>query len=641
MRGDRCEDGGVSVRHMPKWARFAGLLMLLALVMTLVAACGDDGEDEPEADTGITTTEPAGGAETSPTSEEAEEAEGTEDAGAVETEVEDDTVAEEASPDAEDEDATPGVEEEGLGRVEGGDLTFGQTFDEPESTGGTLIEGSISDISTVMPVVTDDDASFDFQSLIFESLITVNPFTLEPVGLLAESWESNEDASQWTLNLREGVTWHDGEPFTAEDVKFTYELHMNEATGSSYTADLSSKIESIEVIDDQTVQFNLTGPLPDFLVDVAVYGIVAEHIWGDVDPAAVKQDPGATGTDPSRVVGTGPFQFVEWITGDNARAEKYADYWQAEPILDEYIYKVVPDQAAGAQQLQTGEIDFMQGLPPTSVAEFEGTDVEVVAADRLSFTFFGFNLDPERNSVFQDQNVRQALLYSLDREAMVEEIQGGFGQVAIGTMPPLSWAYNPDGIEMTYPYDPDQAMQLLEDAGWTDTDGDGVREKDGQRLSFTMYTNAGNNVREQYLVAMQQYWAEIGVEMTPQLEPFPELVDRVTETHDFDIFLLGFGWSAGPDQSAMFACDSYEGGFNFGRYCNEEVDAILAEANSIPDQDERVELYTQFQNIVMEELPVAILDFPQMPTGVNNRVHNIFPSDINVYWNVHTWWVEE
>lgn len=612
--------------------------MLIALVMPLIAACGN-GDDEDETPTTETTTATQPAAASSPTEAEAEPT-ATEEAEAEASPTEAETAASPstASPAAGSPVASPSTG--GTGRVEGGDLTFGQTMEAVGSEGGTVIEGSISDISTVMPIVTDDDASGDFGSLMFESMITIDPFTLEPVGLLAEAWEANETQDVWTLYLRDGVTWHDGEQFTADDVKFTYELHMNPDTGSSYTSDLSSKIASIDVIDDLTVQFTLNQPLVDFLADLGVYGIVAEHIWADVPAAEVKQDGGATGQDPARVVGTGPFMFSEWVTGEQATAVRYDDYWNGAPALDEYIYKVVPDQAAGAQQLKTGEIDFMQGLPPSSASEFEGTDVEVIAADRLSFTFFGYNLDPARDNVFQDVEVRQALIYALDREAMVDEIQYGFAQVAIGTMPPLSWAYNPDGIELTYPYDVDMANQLLDEAGWT-LGSDGVREKDGKRLEFTMYTNAGNNVREQYLVAAQEYWNEIGVAMTPQLEPFPELVDRITETHDFDIFLIGFGWSATPDQSAMFSTDAYEGGFNFGKYSNPEVDALLQEALSEPDQETRIELYTEMQNLVLADAPVAILDFPQMPTGVNQRLHNVFPSDINVYWNVNQWWVEQ
>ncbi len=207
-------------------------------------------------------------------------------------------------------------------------------------------------------------------------------------------------------------------------------------------------------------------------------------------------------------------------------------------------------------------------------------------------------------------------------------------------MPPLSWAFNPDGIEEKFEYDPEKAKELLTEAGWTDSDGDGVVDKDGQKMSFTMYTNAGNLEREAYLTAIQEYWRAIGVEMTPQLEDFSALVDRITTTHDFEVVLLGFGWSAAPDQSAMWACDSYEGGFNFVKYCNPDVDALLKEAVGEPDQAKRIELYTEMQNILGDDLPMAIIDFPEAPTGVNNKLHNVFPSGINRYWNMETWWID-
>lgn len=639
-RSCRFEDGGRVLGHMPKWLKFAGFLMLIALIMPILAACGDDDDDDDDAGTTAVATSQGGGTSASPTAAAAEPTEA--EAEATEPEAEATAAETDASPTAGEAEATESeTTGSGTGVVDGGDLTMGQAIEDAESEGGTFIEGSFSDISTLMPVVTDDDASGDFQSTMFESLITVDPFTLLPVGALADSWETNEDNSVWTLYLRDGVTWHDGEPFVADDVKLTYDLHMNEDTGSSYTADLTSKIESVEVVDDMTVTFNLTGPLVDFLADVGVYGIIPSHIWGDVDPASIKEDGGATGEDPSRVVGTGPFMFDSWTVGDNAKSVRYDDYWQGPAHLDEYIYKVVPDQAAGTAQLKTGEIDFFQGVSESEVSSFEGTDVTVIPADRLSFTFYGTNLDETKTTKFQDPKVRQALRYALDVDAMVDEIRYGFGVTAIGTMPPLSWAYNPNGIETVYTYDPDMAISLLEEAGWTDTNGNGIVDKDGEEMSFTMYTNAGNNVREQYLVAIQEYWRAIGVEMTPQLEDFGALVDRITETFDFEAVLLGFGWSAAPDQSAMWGTESYGGGFNFVKYSNEEVDALLAEANAEPDQDTRIELYTQMQNIIMAEIPMAILDFPQLPTGVNNRVHNVFPSDINTYWNVHTWWVEE
>jgi peptide/nickel transport system substrate-binding protein len=615
--------------------------MLIALIVPLVAACGSDDDDDPDptATTAVeeTGTEPPSTGDDDATPTEAEE----EDATPTEEE-------EEASPTTGGTDASP---TSGTGSTEGAmtvgpfsneDVLFGMEMEEG-TPGGTMIEGSFSDISTLLPIVSSDTASADLMALIFEPLVTVDPNTLEPVGLLAESWDVNEDATVYTFHLREGVTWSDGEPFTADDVVFTYELYMNEATGSPRVSDFSAKIESMEAVDDQTVVFNLVNTYVDFAVDIMIYNVIAEHIWADVDPAVISQDPGANGTDPSRVVGTGPFLFQEWIIEDHVTLVPNENYWNGAPYLDEFIFKVVPDQAAGVAQLQTGEIDYFEGVPESSLVEFEGsTDVTIVDYPTLSFTFYGTNLDETKTTLFQDKEVRQAMLYALDREAMIESIRFGYGEVALGTMPVLSWAYNPDEIELTYPYDPEMAVQLLEEAGWTDTNGNGIVDKDGTELSFTMYTNAGNLVRESYLTVLQEYWAEVGIEMIPQLEPFPALVERITQTFDFEAYLIGFNWSVSPDQTTMWHTDSAGGaGFNTVSYSNPEVDRLLDEALIETDREKRIELYTEMQNIIMEDLPHTILDFPQGFTGVSSRLHNVYASGVNARFNAHLWWVEQ
>ena len=613
------------------------------IIAGLLAACGgdddddDDDDDSGAADPTATEAEEEEEEEEEPTATDEEEEEEEEEPTATEEEEEEE---EEEEPTATDEEEEEEEEEAGGQTWDGGDRLMGKDIEPAGSTGGVLIEGGISDISTLSPIMSNDTASSNVQNFIFEPLVEPNPDTLEAVGSLAESWSVSEDGLTWTFNLRDGVTWHDGTPFTADDVVFTYELHMTEEANSPRFSDFTSKIESVTAADESTVVFQAVQVNPDFALDLAIYGIVAKHVWEGVAPADVATDGGATGEDPSRVVGTGPFIFEEWLVEDRVTVVANPDYWDGAPHLDSYIYVNVADQATLVQQLKTGEVDY-GGVNEAAVVEFEGSDVTIFDYPTLGFTFYGTNLDAEKTTIFQDWQVRHALLHALDREAMIEAIRFGFGQVAVGTFPVLTWAFNPDGIDesLHFPYDVDKAKSLLDEAGWTEG-GDGVREKDGQTLAFTMYTNAGNTVREQYLTIMQEFWREIGVEMTPQLEPFPALVERITETFDFEAFLIGFSWSVPPDQSPMWHTDSYPLGFNIVKYSNTEVDDLLTEALSELDQDRRRELYTEFQNILLQDLPMAVLDFPQGIRGVNQRAHNVFPNSPNRTFNVETWWVE-
>lgn len=522
-------------------------------------------------------------------------------------------------------------------------LTMGKDIEPAENDGGTVIEGWSSDLESLHPFFSASGPTGAFQALIFEAMFVPHPETLEPVGRLAEGWEVSEDAITWTIQLRQGVSWQDGEAFDASDVKFAYDRLMNEDTAALTASDLKDKVDSVEIVGDLILTFALKQANADFLLDIGDTGIVAEHIWTDIAPADMATDGGSTGEDPSRVVGTGPFRFEEWVTGERATAVAYDDYWGGAPHLDSYIFKVVSSASAAVAQLQTGEIDIYTRVSAAAEPDFEDTDVLIIETATLNLSAYATNLDPEKTTLFQDANVRKALLLAIDRQAMVEAIRFGHGDVAIGTIAPLSWAYNPDGIkdEFRYEYDPDQAKQLLDEAGWTAGAG-GVREKDGQRMSFSMWTATGFDAFTSYQVAIQEFWREIGVEMTPQVESLTSLVERILVNHDYETFIISLGFGLTPDQTNNFACDSYPDGANLTKYCNPEVDRILLEALGETDRDRRIELYTDFQNILLDDLPVAGIDFEPMLTAVNSRVHNVFPSAAGVArkYNPQTWWVD-
>jgi peptide/nickel transport system substrate-binding protein len=508
-------------------------------------------------------------------------------------------------------------------------------------TGGTLVQAAAADATTVNPILEADTVSADITSLIFDAVIHVDPSTTEPRGDMAKSWEISTDALTYTFTLQNGITWHDGSPFSADDVKFTYDLHMNANSNSPHTAELTERVKSVEAPDGKTVVFTLAAPASPFLVNNMIYEIVPQHILQSVDPKALAQHPFSTGNEGT-TIGTGPFMFKEWVKDDHITLVKYAGYWRGEPNLDSFSLKVVPDVTTLVQQLQTGEVDYSgrDGVDEASVKTLQSDKSIVVANyDSFDFTYYGYQLDGTKSKLFQDKAVRQALFYALDREQMVQAIRFGLGRVAIGTMGVDSWAYTPDQITLKYPYDLDKANKMLDDAGWV-KGGDGVRAKDGVRLSFSLHTNSGSDVNTQYAAVMQQAWKAIGVDCTPQEDEWNAFLERLTSTRDFEVFLIGFSWGVDPDQSNMWSTAAYEGGLNVNKYSNSKVDDLLEQGIRETAIPTRKQIYTQMQNIIVDDLPSAIIDFPKSIAAYNKRVHNLFPNAVDDRWNAHLWWVD-
>jgi peptide/nickel transport system substrate-binding protein len=314
------------------------------------------------------------------------------------------------------------------------------------------------------------------------------------------------------------------------------------------------------------------------------------------------------------------------------------------PNIDEFIVRVVPDTAAEIQALKTGDADIIGTISFSQVEDVAATEgIEVAVFPTTTFWYYLYNLDPAKTPLFQDKRVRQALFYAVDRQAIADNITFGYAEVAQGTQPKLSIAYAPDRIERKYTFDPETAKQLLAEAGWQDADGDGVLEKDGQKLEVEWLSIAGISEYEQMLAAIQQWWADIGVAMTPTFIDFPTLLDRM-DAYDFQIMNLAFSWTVLGDQGAMFRTDAYDGGFNRMKYSNPEFDRLDDLQKRELDPEARLELLIQMANIINEELPVGILIFRDNRVGYNERVRNFFPVGLfsgGEVWSLPWVWIQE
>jgi peptide/nickel transport system substrate-binding protein len=523
-----------------------------------------------------------------------------------------------------------------------GDGTLGYEIEPAQHEGGTIISASGSILRNWSL------ATGGFQG-VSESLVEINPHTFQPEPLLATSWEASEDSKVWTFYLRDGVKWHDGEPFTAEDVKFSIELHANEENVAATIVDTYSWaiwVDTIEVVDPLTVKMTLVSPIVDFALYTYVFTIMAKHVVEGIAPADLVNSPASTGSDPAAVVFTGPFKFKEYVPQEQMVLERNDDYWGGKPHLDQWIIKEIPDTSAQVVQLQAGDLDFSTGVPPAAADRFSEEDFTVHRVSTTSYSIYYYQLDPERSPFFQDQRVRQALLHAIDRDAMLQAVYFGFGTVPVGLFTHESWAANPDGIEHLYPYDPEKAKQLLDEAGWVDSDGDGIREKDGVKLQPNMVANSSNIWQKDTPAAIQAYWREVGVELIPEILA-PDLYEaRVTVDFDFDTALRSQGSGVTVDRTFAFKCENPHGGGNRGFYCNERVDEIIDIVAETPDRETRKELLTEMQNIILEELPVGPLVWKLSPAPVNKRVHNLFPNAVDVGgggfgFNAETWWIDE
>lgn len=514
---------------------------------------------------------------------------------------------------------------------------------DPATPGGQLIVGDSGDISTVNGILTDDYPTAYSSGLIFEYLIGTSVLDGTIVPGLADSYESL-DGITYTFKLNPNAKWHDGTPLTAEDVKFSFDITLNPETNSSYTSQLQQNLDSYQVIDDHTFEVKALYPSATFFYDqIGVVVVMPKHVWESVPPANWAADPGSTGADASRVIGSGPFKFKEWVQGDHVTLVPNPDYWDTVtgkvPVVDEWIYRVLPDDAAAVQAVKTGESDVLITVPAPQTQEVEDTDgVHVNISDSFNFTYYITNLDPAKTTLFQDVAVRQALLTALDKQGIVDTVYAGFGEVANGTQAKMSWAYAPDRIRTHYDYDPDRANQLLEDAGWVDSDGDGVREKDGQKLSFK-FTISEGSTGENLAAVFQENWAEIGAEMNPEIIPFTTQLEKL-DAYDFEVSLLGFAWSPDPGQGIMFRCDSYGGGFNYAKYCNPHYDELDDQQVRELDHAKRLELLIELSNIANDDVPVGIFRFAVNRTAVNDRVQNFYPNAFGTFWSMPWTWLQ-
>ncbi len=496
--------------------------------------------------------------------------------------------------------------------------------------GDTIIMGSIGDASNLLPVLASDSASSDIAGMVYNGLVRYDK-NLQIEGDLAESWEISEDNLTITFHLRDGVTWHDGAPFTSEDVLFTYRLYIDPKTPTAY-AERYRQVESAEAPDPHTFRVTYRKPLATALIS-----------WGmPVLPKHLLEGQEITESPLSRApIGTGPYRFVEWKPGEKIVLEANSDYYEGKPYIKRMVYRIIPDLSTMFLELQSGGLDYM-GLTPLQYDKQTDTPAFKRRYNKFryaasSYTYMGYNL---KRPMFQDKRIRQALAYALNKEEIIEGVLLGLGQVATGPYKPETWVYNPD--VRRYPYSPEKAKALLSEAGWIDSDGNGFLDKDGEPLSFTIITNQGNDQRIKTAEIIQRRLREIGVDVNLRVVEWASFLKEFVNPGNFDAIILG--WTIPPDPDAYNVWHSSKTGpqeLNFINFKNEEVDELLEKGRRTLDQSERQKIYYRFQEILAEEQPYTFLYVPDALPVVAARFRGIDPAPNGIMYNFIKWYVPE
>jgi len=472
----------------------------------------------------------------------------------------------------------------------------------PSAAGGEIIFGVTSDFATTIPTLSRDSTSASAQYLMYDGLFRIDPVELVPIPWLVTDWEVSDDQLTYTFNLRDDVRFHDGEPLTAEDAKFSIEALIDPYNSSVLLGRLNV-ITGVEVLDTYTFQVVLEQPYAPLITFLANTGaqILPKHLLEGEDLLA---------TDfLNNPVGTGPFKFKEWAGGDHMTLVANEDYFLGRPRLDSVVFRIVPDSASLVAALKTGEVDI-SGIGARDIPQVQGDPhLQVIEMPSDCFYTIGANLSQER---FQDKRVRQAIMYSLPREQMVAELLEGHGYVTDSYILRHSWAYNPD-TQPVYRQNLEKAKELLAEAGWVDTDGDGVVEKDGEPFKFSLLSYT--SITPGYNETIQQSLKDIGIQMDIQLLDWPTFLNKAFVEKEYDSFTVNMCVPLDPHNPTVWGC-----GTNAFFFCSEEFDEMGMKAVATTDREERKKYYFEMQNFLAEEQVRFLLYSGTTIRVVNTRV---------------------
>ena len=492
--------------------------------------------------------------------------------------------------------------------VDGGTDPGEETGTDTEGAqGGDLVIGQLSDAVSLDPHGSNDTPSSNVAYNIYEALL-IQDENMELQPGLATEWERVDDLT-WQFTLREDVTFHDGSEFNADVVQANFERILDEDIASP-RAFLYEMVEEINVVDDYTVEFVTEYPFSPLPAHIAHSGggmMSAEVIAEDYEAIENGSEPGSVINE--NPVGTGPFVFESWTPGDEIVLNRNDDYWGDAPALDSITFRVVPEGSTRLADLETGAIHISDPLSPSDVSRVEGTDgMSVNSQPSVSLSYIGFNAQKEP---FDNPLVRQAISKAIDKDTIINGIYDGVGIPAESPLAPDVFGHdeNISGLE----YNVEEARELLAEAGYEDG------------FSTTLWTN-DNQDRIDTATAVQAQLEEIGIDVEIEIVEWGAYLED-TAAGEHDMFILGWTTVTGDADYGLhplFHSDNFGEAGNRTFFATDELDSVLEEARQSSDEDERLDLYSRAQEILVDEAPMIYIHHPEFLLAVSDDVEGLW-----------------
>jgi peptide/nickel transport system substrate-binding protein len=503
--------------------------------------------------------------------------------------------------------------------------------------GGWIVQRISADIDSLNPITLNSTDARTISDLINEGMLKTNNFTLKLEPCLAWKWEISPDQLTYTFYLHHGIKWQDGQPFTADDVKFTYERIQDPKVDAPILRSYFTTVQSCEVLDPYTIRFTTTQKYFKMLEELGTMPVIPRHAFATGNPDFNKNE------FTRNPIGTGPFKFVRWVTGSQVVLKRNDDYWDKyhPRYPDRLVYEVIGEPYIAAQLLKKGEIDIFDNVSPI----IWGYDLEhsrAIDKDRQviypypTYNFLAFNL---RLPLFSDVRIRHAIDLLIPRDEILSQIYLGiYATKTSGPDLPSTINYN-HAVPPT-PCDPSGALQLLNDAGWKNDHGNGLLYKDGQPLSFTLLYRAGSPTEEKIVELVQEALGHSGIDVKLSRLEFAQWIERMDDWK-FEATMGAWGLDINGDPSQLWssAQADLKTSSNFLGYKSAMADQLIAAGRLEYDDEKRAAIYQHLHQVIHDDYPECFLFNPQFILLISDRFHDVKVFAPRPCFDIGAWWV--